>query len=50
VQSQGHTIDQVVKQLGIAGQTFYRWRREYGGLRVDQARRLATGCGTKAGK
>jgi putative transposase len=26
--------------LGIAEQTFYRWRREYGGLKVEQAKRL----------
>jgi putative transposase len=28
------------KQLGIAEQTYYRWRAEYGGMRVDQAKRL----------
>ena len=28
------------KQLGVTDQTYYRWRREYGGLKVDQARRL----------
>jgi len=40
LQGQGQTIAQVVKQLGVAEQTFYRWRKEYGGLRVDQAKRL----------
>jgi hypothetical protein len=30
----------VSKKLGIAVQTYYRWRREYGGLKVDQAKRL----------
>jgi hypothetical protein len=40
LQGQGQTIAQVVKQLGIAEQTCYRWRKEYGGLRVDQAKRL----------
>ena len=40
LQGQGQTIAQVVKQLGITEQTFYRWRKEYGGMRVDQARRL----------
>jgi len=30
----------VCRSLGIAEQTFYRWRREYGGLKVEQARRL----------
>jgi len=31
---------QVVRKLGITEQTCYRWRREYGGLRMDQAKRL----------
>lgn len=30
----------MVKQLGITEQTFHRWRKEYGGMRVDQAKRL----------
>jgi transposase-like protein len=30
----------VCKKLGISEQTYYRWRKEYGGLRVDQAKRL----------
>ena len=30
----------MVCKLGIAEQTYYRWRKEYGGLRVDQAKRL----------
>jgi transposase-like protein len=38
--SKGQTTAQVCKKLGIAEQTYYRWRREYGGLSVDQARRL----------
>lgn len=38
--SNGATIAQVVRKLGIAEQTYYRWRREYGGLRLDQAKRL----------
>ena len=33
------TVD-VVRQLGITEQTYYRWRKEYGGLRLDQAKRL----------
>ena len=40
LQGQGKTVAEVVKQLGITEQTFYRWRKEYGGLRVDQAKRL----------
>jgi transposase-like protein len=38
--AQGQTTGQVCRSLGIAEQTFYRWRREYGGLKVDQAKRL----------
>jgi transposase-like protein len=38
--AQGETAAQVCRNLGIAEQTFYRWRREYGGLKVEQAKRL----------
>jgi transposase-like protein len=38
--SKGHSIAVVAKKLGITDQTYYRWRREYGGLKVDQAKRL----------
>jgi putative transposase len=38
--SKGATVAQVCKKLGITDQTYYRWRREYGGLKVDQAKRL----------
>lgn len=38
--AKGQTIPVVAKKLGITDQTYYRWRREYGGLKVDQARRL----------
>jgi transposase-like protein len=31
---------EVARKLGIAEQTYYRWRKEYGGLRLDQAKRL----------
>ena len=37
---QGETIGQVCGQLEVSEQTFYRWRREFGGLRMDQAKRL----------
>lgn len=36
----GYTIDQICRALGITRQTFYRWRNEYGGLHVDQAKRM----------
>jgi len=38
--AKGQTTSQVSKKLGISDQTYYRWRKEYGGLRVDQAKRL----------
>jgi putative transposase len=38
--AQGQTAAQVCRSLDIAEQTFYRWRREYGGLKVEQAKRL----------
>ena len=38
--AKGQTTSQVCKKLGISDQTYYRWRKEYGGLRVDQAKRL----------
>ena len=38
--SQGATVGEASRQLGITEQTYYRWRREYGGMRVEQARRL----------
>lgn len=40
LQSQGEPLDAVCRGLGISEQTYYRWRKEYGGLRTDQARRL----------
>ena len=38
--SKGATIAQVAKKLEITEHTYYRWRTEYGGMRVDQAKRL----------
>jgi putative transposase len=38
--AKGLTIGAVVRKLGITEQTYYRWRKEYGGLRTDQARRM----------
>ena len=38
--SGGKTIGEAARQLSISEQTSYRWRREYGGMEVDQARRL----------
>jgi len=38
--SQGETVGQVCRTLGVTEQTYYRWRKEYGGLKLDQAKRL----------
>jgi len=38
--SQGEKIGVICRALGVSEQSYYRWRREYGGLRVDQAKRL----------
>ncbi len=38
--NQGMDADEASRQIGVSRQTFYRWRKEYGGMRVDQARRL----------
>jgi len=37
---QGKNVKAVCKQLEVTEQTYYRWRKEYGGLRMDQAKRL----------
>jgi transposase-like protein len=36
----GQTPPQACREAGISEQTFYRWRKEYGGLKLDQAKRL----------
>ena len=38
--AKGSSVKEVAKKLGITDQTYYRWRKDYGGLRVDQAKRL----------
>jgi transposase-like protein len=38
--NQGDTVAIVSKKIGVSEYTYYRWRKEYGGLRVDQAHRL----------
>ncbi len=37
---QGKKVAEVVKALGVSEVTYYRWRQEYGGMSVSQARRL----------
>jgi len=36
----GKTVREVIRELGISEQTYYRWRKEFGGMGVDQARQL----------
>ena len=38
--SQGESVGKAVKSIGVTEQTYYRWRKEYGGLQVNQAKRL----------
>jgi len=38
--AQGRNVSEVCKQLGVTDQTYYRWRKAYGGMKVDQAKRL----------
>ena len=38
--SQGKTLAQSARQIGVSEQTYYRWRKEYGGLTTGQAKRL----------
>jgi len=40
LQSKGGTVDQICRKLGVSDVTYYRWRKEYGGMQVEQARRL----------
>ena len=37
---QGDTVAQACRHLGVTEQTYYRWRKLYGGLKMDQAKRL----------
>ena len=38
--SEGKTVPQACKKIGVAEQTYYRWRHEYGGMRTEQVKRL----------
>jgi len=37
---QGMSVPEVSRKLGVTEQTYYRWRKEYGGLKTDQAKKL----------
>ena len=38
--SQGRAVKEVSRELGVTEQAYYRWRKDYGGLKISQARRL----------
>jgi transposase-like protein len=38
--AQGITVGQISRQLSISEQTYYRWRKQYGGMKISQVRRL----------
>jgi putative transposase len=38
--AQGKSIEKICRELGVSDATYYKWRKEYGGMQVDQARRL----------
>ena len=38
--AQGQTVGEICRRIGVSEQSYYRWRKEYGGLKIDQARRL----------
>ena len=38
--SQGSSIGEASRKIGVTEQTYYRWRKEYGGMRIEQAKRL----------
>ena len=38
--SQGNSIGEASQKIGVSEQTYYRWRKEYGGMRVEQAKKL----------
>jgi transposase-like protein len=40
LQSKEEKVEQICRKLGITDVTYYRWRKEYGGMQVEQARRL----------
>jgi putative transposase len=40
LQGQGNSVSEAVRQIGVTVQTYYRWRKEYGGMSRDQLKRL----------
>lgn len=37
---QGNTVEQICRELGVSDATYYKWRKEYGGMGMDQAKKL----------
>ena len=55
--AQGETVAQACRGIGVSDHTFYRWRQQYGGLRIDQAiagdgsgERTTQACGSRVGQ
>ena len=40
--NQGSTVGEASRKIGVTEQTYYRWRKEYGGMRIEQAKKLKT--------
>ena len=40
--NQGASVNEASRKIGVTEQTYYRWRKEYGGLRIEQAKKLKT--------
>ena len=40
--AEGMTVAEAARKIGVSEQTYYRWRKEYGGMQVEQAKRLKT--------
>ena len=38
--SKGEKVEQVIRKIGVSDVTYYRWRKEYGGMKVEQARKF----------
>jgi transposase-like protein len=38
--SQGRNVPEICREIGVTANTYYRWRKEYGGMQVNQAKRL----------
>ena len=40
LQGKGMQMEEILRQLGVSDATYYKWRKDYGGLRIDQVKRL----------